>query len=234
MKFTLILKAWLAYILYWHSGNMFLPSFYHSVFSLSPTTPFISPSFFSHSSDVLLSHFEVQLFFLFFFIIRTRCRHIAAIIYSRNGGWRRTDHFAFSAQWLLVVVADVDGEKRDWVWSWICGGTRRRSEVAVRRRGSRKYMICFMSTGIVCVGCVDYEFCFPCKRSGRPPSLSEPCLEPNLKKAFLVMSLFSQVRPADDVYSVFQTSFPALDVNTHLLRAYPLKHNLVLRLKKQS
>lgn len=45
MKFTHILKAWLAYILYWHSGNMFSLLLYLSVFSsLCTFLSFISPS----------------------------------------------------------------------------------------------------------------------------------------------------------------------------------------------
>lgn len=43
MKFTHILKAWLAYILYWHSGNMFSLSFFICLF----LAPYLSLSFFS-------------------------------------------------------------------------------------------------------------------------------------------------------------------------------------------
>lgn len=86
MKFTHILKAWLAYILYWHSGNMF-PLFLYLSFFLPPYlslfhSPFIPPS------SVFVLHFEVEaLLFSVIFICRTRARHIAAIIYSK---WERT------------------------------------------------------------------------------------------------------------------------------------------------
>ena len=64
MKFTHILKAWLAYILYWHSGNMFpLSLFIYLSFplSLSLSVP-CSPSLLVLLLlSVFVSHFEVQL-----------------------------------------------------------------------------------------------------------------------------------------------------------------------------
>lgn len=58
MKFTHILKAWLAYILYWHSGNMFSLSLSGRLFL---SFSFISLPLSLLLSLVLVTHFEVQL-----------------------------------------------------------------------------------------------------------------------------------------------------------------------------
>lgn len=94
MKFTHILKAWLAYILYWHSGNMFSLSlssrlflsfpFIFRLLPLYPRLPFPRVGVALWSSAVLFS---------VIFICRTRGRHIAAIIYSKEGKKKKTQHF---------------------------------------------------------------------------------------------------------------------------------------------
>lgn len=125
MKFTHILKAWLAYILYWHSGNMFSLSlssrlflsfpFIFRLLPLYPRLPFPRVGVALWSSAVLFS---------VIFICRTRGRHIAAIIYSKEGEKNPTTfpqtaeffpfHFAFPqlnrACYLLMY-----SEEKTWI-----------------------------------------------------------------------------------------------------------------------
>lgn len=85
MKFTHILKAWLAYILYWHSGNMFplslfiylsFPLSLCTLLSLSPRPP--------PPLCVCVALWSSAVLFSVIFIGATRGRHIAAIIYSKE------------------------------------------------------------------------------------------------------------------------------------------------------
>ena len=84
MKFTHILKAWLAYILYWHSGNMFPLSLYLSVFSSLSLCTLLSLSPRPPPLCVCVALWSSAVLFSVIFIGATRARHIAAIIYSKE------------------------------------------------------------------------------------------------------------------------------------------------------
>lgn len=106
MKFTHILKAWLAYILYWHSGNMFplslfiylsFPLSLCTLLSLSPRPP--------PPLCVCVALWSSAVLFSVIFIGATRGRHIAAIIYSKEKKTHtspQTAGFFFSPRFIFV------------------------------------------------------------------------------------------------------------------------------------
>lgn len=107
MKFTHILKAWLAYILYWHSGNMFSLSLSIRLSSLR-TFPSLFPLPCPPPRRPPLSVFALwssAVPFSVIFIYRTRRRRIAAIIYSKLHFFPSFRFYIFTAELLVSVVS---------------------------------------------------------------------------------------------------------------------------------
>ncbi len=104
MKFTHILKAWLAYILYWHSGNMFPLPLYLSffVFSLSVPSLFPFPLFLLLSDSslfcVCVALWGSAVLCPVIFICKTCGRHIAVISKKKNIA---TDNWIFMSHFVL-------------------------------------------------------------------------------------------------------------------------------------
>lgn len=135
MKFTHILKAWLAYILYWHSGNMFplslfiylsFPLSLCTLLSLSPRPP--------PPLCVCVALWSSAVLFSVIFIGATRGRHIAAIIYSKEKKTHTSPqtagffffspfHFCTFSQlsWASTEVqrGGVSRHVRRWKWSFL-------------------------------------------------------------------------------------------------------------------
>lgn len=157
MKFTHILKAWLAYILYWHSGNMFPLSLFIylsfplslslcTLLSLSPRPP--------PPLCVCVALWSSAVLFSVIFIGATRGRHIAAIIYSKEKKTHTSPQTAGFFFFLLVSFLYIFTAQLSLDWS-----PARRRQLRDVSRHVRRWKWSFLLASLFCSMICDFVLC---------------------------------------------------------------------------